>query len=90
MSFLKKLFGSGKEEASAEPIAHEGYQIVPTPIKEGGTFRVCGIISREIDGETKSHKLIRADTLPDIDAANEMTVRKAKQIIKEQGDAIFC
>lgn len=93
MSFLKKLFGGGStgevKAANLEEIEHEGYKIVTSPIAEGSNFRVCGTISKEVDGEVKSHQLIRADTLPDAQAASEMTIRKAKQMIKEQGDRLF-
>lgn len=91
MSFLKKLFGGGENKGSqsAAAVEHEGYRIVATPQKEGGNYRVCGTISKEIDGEIKEHTLIRADTLPSLDAAVEMTISKAKQVIAEQGEKLF-
>ena len=90
MSFFKKLFGGGGvKTAKAEPVEHNGYLIVAAPMNEGGQFRVCGKITKDIDGEQKEHTLIRADTLPSLEAATEMTVRKAKQVIDEQGDRIF-
>lgn len=91
MSFLKKLFGGSadKKPAKAEPIEHKGYFIEPAPMNEGGQYRVCGKITKQIDGEEKVHTLIRADTLPSLEQANEMTVKKAKQVIAEQGDTIF-
>lgn len=91
MSFFKKLFGGGgsAKVSKVDPVEHEGYQILSTPMKDGGQFRVCGIISKEVDGVKKEHTLIRADILPSIEAANEMTVKKAKQMIREQGDRIF-
>ena len=91
MSFLKKLFGGGRAK-SAQPVAeieHEGYRIVATPMGEGNEFRICGLISKEIDGEVKEHKFIRADMLPSLDTASELTIAKAKQIIEEQGERIF-
>lgn len=91
MSFFKKLFG-GKEAAADAPAAtleHEGYTIAVTPMKDGGQFRVCGVISKEIDGERKEHTLIRADLFPSSDECADATIRKAKQVIKEQGDRIF-
>ena len=47
------------------------------------------MITREIDGEIKSHRFIRADRFPSLDDATETTIRKAKQVIDEQGDRIF-
>ncbi len=89
MSLLKRLFGGGTK-AQAEPaVEHEGFQITVTPQPEGGQFRLCGIISKEIDGETRQHKLIRADMFPSLEDAKEATLRKAKQVIDEQGDGLF-
>lgn len=73
----------------AAEIEHEGYRIVATPMPEGSDFRICGVISKEIGGDVKEHRFIRADLLPSLEAANEMTIVKAKQIIKEQGERLF-
>ena len=89
MSFLKRLFGIGGAQAPAAEITHEGYRIVATPQKEGDHYRLHGEISREISGEIKTHKLIRADLFPAADDCVEQTFRKAKQVIREQGDRIF-
>ena len=90
MSFLKKLFGGGgAAPAPVEPVEHEGYLIRPAPIAEGGQYRVCATITKEVDGETKEHRLIRADTLPSVEEATSVALRKAKQVIAEQGDSIF-
>jgi len=37
----------------------------------------------------KPHHLMRADTLGSIEEAEAFSIRKAKQVIDEQGDAIF-
>jgi len=90
MSFLKKLFGGGgAAPAPVEPVEHEGYLIRPAPIAEGGQYRVCATITKEVDGEMKEHRLIRADTLPSVEEATSVALRKAKQVIAEQGDSIF-
>jgi len=100
MSFLKKLFGGSGSGSSgggndnnsgkaAEALEHEGYMITPAAAKEGGQYRLCGTISREIEGEVKTHKLIRADLFTSLDECNQACIRKAKQVISEQGDGIF-
>lgn len=94
MSFFKKLFGiqpgaSGAWEEPDEVINHEGYAIVTTPINEGGQFRLAGTISKEVDGEVKTHKLIRADLFTSQDECNEACIRKARQVIAEQGERMF-
>ena len=94
MSFFKKLFGSrssgatGTWEQPKEEV-HEGFTIAATPIKEGGQYRLAGTISKQVDGELKSHQLIRADLFTDQDQAVEFTIRKAKQVIAEQGERMF-
>ena len=92
MSFFKRLFGGNDAAQAAKPVAeaeHKGFQIVATPQPEGGQYRLHGVISKEIDGETKTHTLIRADLFPDADQCAEVTIRKAKQVIDEQGDRLF-
>jgi len=93
MSFLKKLFGGGDSAASpsksAASVDYNGYKITPAPVKDNGQFRLAGTITKEINGVEKSHMLIRADTFPSKEAAEEATLRKARYVIDEQGDGIF-
>lgn len=92
MSFFRKLFGGGDSESAGKVAAemiHEGYRIQATPLKEGGQFRLSGVISREVDGEVKEHKFIRADIFSSANEASEMAFQKAKQVIKERGDGMF-
>ena len=91
MSFWKKLFGGGAAgaEPAGEPVEHKGYVITPTPFTEGGQYQTCGVISKVVDGETKEHRFIRADRFPARQDAIDVTVRKARQVIDEQGDRIF-
>ncbi len=92
MSFLKRLFGGGAPDDSgdsasiAEAVEHEGYLIKATPQKEGAQYRLCALIAKDVAGETKEHRLIRADLFSSVDEANEAAMRKARQVIKEQGD----
>ena len=93
MSFFKKLFGGGDKaasEAKAEaPLDYKGYAIIAAPMPDGGQFRVAGSISKDFNGETKTHKFIRADVFADRDAAIQATIRKAQLIVDQSGDAIF-
>ena len=73
MSFWKRLFGGGsKGGKKIGPAEHDGYLITPEPMAaEGGQYRLCAIVEKEVEGETKQHKLIRADTFSEFsEAAN--------------------
>ncbi|MXQ07986.1 hypothetical protein GQ651_09025 [Alphaproteobacteria bacterium GH1-50] len=87
MSILKRLFGGGGSgtKTEAEATDHNGFSIVPNPQKEAGGWRV----GARIEKGGKVHQLIRADTIQDQDQAIEASVRKAKQVIDEQGERLF-
>jgi len=90
MSILSRLFSRGGGGAAALPsVEHEGFTIHPEPISEGGQWRIAARIEKEVSGEVKSHHLVRADTAADRDAAAAQSTAKAKQLIDEQGEAIF-
>ncbi|MEO0911715.1 MAG: HlyU family transcriptional regulator [Pseudomonadota bacterium] len=89
MSLLSRLFGGGQSAPASKPEEYEGFRIYPEPIAEGGKYRLAARIEKEIDGDVKSYQLIRADMLDSRDTAVETAVRKARQVIDEQGDAIF-
>ena len=92
MSFLQRLFGGGGAPKTAAPAAettHNGYRIAAVPMEEGGQYWLSGIISKEIGGETREHRLIRADVFPDPDSAAAATIEKAKRVIDEQGERLF-
>lgn len=88
MSFWKSLFG-GSADPAPEPIEHDGFKITPTPIREGNTYRVSALIEKEIGGQMQRHEMIRADTVEALEAAEEVSLRKAKQTIDQLGDGIF-
>lgn len=90
MSFFKKLFGGGKSDEPSEDssVEYKGFQIEPAPISEGGQYRVCAILSKAVDGRSMRHRLIRADVCGSAQEAADIAVRKAKQMIDEQGDRL--
>ena len=92
MPFWKKLFGGGNAQKGGKPAAeatYQGYSITATPMPEGGQYRLCGLITKTIDGEVKEHKLIRADVFPSLEETAQATIRKARHLIDEQGDSLF-
>lgn len=94
MSFWKRLFGggAGAEEAPAgggKEIEHNGFSVRATPFKQDGQWQCCGVISKEVDGAVKEHRFIRADRFTALDDAIDISLRKGKQMIDEQGDRVF-
>jgi hypothetical protein len=94
MSFWKSLFGGRSSAPSAEQkvgeaVEYNGFVIRAAPIAEGGKFLTAGIIEKEIGGERKTHRFIRADTHPTFDAAAAFSLAKARQIVDLQGDRMF-
>lgn len=84
MSLFSKLFGGGSVPEPESEI-YEGFKITPRPAKEGSRFRIGATIEK--DGQT--HQLIRADMLETLEDANQASIRKAKQMIDEQGVRLF-
>jgi hypothetical protein len=93
MSFLKRLFGGGSDEAvsskPAKQIEHKGFTIAATPYKNDGQYQTCGVVSKEIDGVLKEHRFVRADRFAALDDAVDVSLRKGQQIVDEQGERIF-
>jgi hypothetical protein len=93
MSFWKRLFGGGastdEAPAAGKEIEHNGFAIRATPFKQDGQWQCCGVISKEIDGAVKEHKFIRADRFAALDDAVDISLRKGRQMIDEQGERMF-
>ncbi|MBW6416736.1 HlyU family transcriptional regulator [Celeribacter sp. PS-C1] len=99
MSILSKLFGgksdstSEAQSASKEDVKPELYgdefRIFPEPIKEANGYRVAARIEKDIDGETKTHHMIRADTMGGEDDARMASLHKAQMFIDQMGVRIF-
>ncbi len=89
MSLLSRLFGGGSGPKGPEPELYKDFEITPCPVKDGGQYRVSAMIRKEVGGEMKEHKLVRADTMSDPEEASTVSLRKAKQLIDEQGDGLF-
>ena len=90
MSLFKRLFGGGGESTKdADPVDYQGYRIFPEPVQEQGSHRIAARIEKEVDGELKTHHMIRADTYGTQDTAIEASVQKARQMIDQMGEALF-
>ena len=91
MSWLSKLFGGKADDAAVSSAAgaatedYKGLRITPEPIREGQVWRIAARIRGEVDGATRTHHMIRADTLSSREEAAVASVDKAKKMIDEQG-----
>ena len=63
--------------------------IRPSPIREGAQFRLAGSVEKEVDGVTRVRTFIRADVFGSEEDVVDATLRKARQIIDQQGPALF-
>jgi hypothetical protein len=91
-SFLKSLLGSGRAggpEPAAEAVEYKGFRITPAPYPASGGFQTAGVIVKDFAEGPKEHRFVRAETHPSRDDAAAFAVRKAQQIIDEQGDRLF-
>ena len=68
---------------------YKDFLIEAAPMPEGGQYRLAANVSKTVDGEEKVHRLIRADLFTGQDEAAQFAIRKARQMIDEQGDRIF-
>lgn len=96
MSFLKSLFGFGGQRpaddgkpAASSSIEHKGFTITAVPFRNEGQFQTAGTVSREIGGEVKEHRFIRADRHASLEDAVQFSLMKGRQLVDEQGDRMF-
>lgn len=90
MSIFSKLFGGvGKKTPELVYEDYKGFRIAGEPILFDGQYRIGARIEKEVDGEVKTHHLIRADLLRDWEEAVQASVNKAKVMIDQVGDGVF-
>ena len=95
MSFWKSLFGGGA--ATSEPAGdkvlgeetYKGFLIKAIEMKAGSELQLAGTIEKDIAGELKSYRFVRADRMSSRDDVTALALSKGKQIIDEQGEKIF-
>ena len=90
MSILSRLFGRGAApEAEARAEIYKTCRILPQPEPADGGYRVAARIEKDLGGNVRVYHLKRADVLRSLEEAEAFSIRKAKQVIDEQGDALF-
>ena len=96
-SFLSNIIsmfsGGDKSEASpapaAEPQIYGDCRIFAEPLREGNQFRLAGRIEKDVNGQVLTRSFVRADVFTSHDDAAEYAVRKAQQIIDQNGPSLF-
>ena len=95
MSFWKNLFGGGSStaEAAGDKVlgeeSHKGFLIKAIEMKAGSELQLAGTIEKEVGGELKTYRFVRADRMSSRDDLIVLAIAKGRQIIDEQGEAIF-
>ena len=84
-----RLFGNAAAPPEEDPVEYNGYRIRPTPFPRLGQYQTAGIIEKEVGGEVKEHRFVRAETHSSREEAVAFSIAKAKQILDEQGERIF-
>jgi hypothetical protein len=90
MSFWKRLFGGGANEAPkvAASENYKGFVIEARPYQDNGQWQLAGAIRRESHPGSE-HAFIRADRFTDAETAARFALIKGRQIIDEQGKRLF-
>ena len=96
MSFWKKLLGIGagekKENTKPKMLAddeYKGFEIRAVEMKVGSEYQLCGEIEKMVNGEVRIKQFIRADKLSSVEDVASFSLKKARQIIDEQGEGLF-
>ncbi len=91
MGLFSRFFG-GKSKAkstSVEPVEYKEFLIYPEVISEGGQYRVAGRITKEEEGEVKTHRFIRSDVVSNKADAEELMLKKSQMFIDQMSGRIF-
>ncbi len=95
MSFWKNLFGGGgSAPKSIEPAVvgeenYKGFTVKAITMPVGSEFQLAGTIEKDVGGELKTYKFVRADRFSSREDVVTYSLAKGRQIIDEQGEAIF-
>ena len=95
MSFLKKLFGgAGADTAPAGDKVlgeedYKGFRIKAIEMRAGSEYQLAGLIEKEIEGASRTHRFIRADRMSSREDLVALALSKGRQIVDEQGAGLF-
>jgi hypothetical protein len=84
-----KAAGAAPGGAVGEAVDYKGFAIRPAPRREGTQWLTAGVISKQVGDQVKEQHFIRADFFSSKEEADSCALRKARQIIDEQGEKLF-
>jgi len=93
-SFLSKLFGAkstagANAQVRGDPVMYEGLSIQAAPVEAEGQWRLAGVIIKKTEHGDLERNFLRADLFTSREEAETFAIRKARQIIDEQGARLF-
>lgn len=95
-SFISRLLAFIGGKSSSGPVApaetreeYQEYNLVAHPLREGNQFRISGAIEKKQGDTILKRHFIRADVFSSEKEASEFTLRKARQIVDQQGGILF-
>lgn len=74
--------------ASLQWTEYKEYRIAAVPRPESGQYRVAGIIETTAE-PIQRHEFVRADLIPALAEAEQITLMKAKSMIDQLGSRLF-
>ena len=94
MSFWKNLFGGGSSGKSIEPAvvgeeSYKGFTVKALIMPVGSEYQLAGLIEKDVGGEKKTYRFVRADRFSSKEDVTSFALAKGRQIIDEQGEAIY-
>jgi hypothetical protein len=96
MSFWKSLFGGGgggtdkaMEPAPVAEESYKGFTVKALIMQVGGEYQLAGQIEKDVGGEVKTYKFIRADKMSSREDVVSLSLAKGRQIVDEQGERMF-
>ncbi|NKB75638.1 MAG: hypothetical protein GKR96_01025 [Gammaproteobacteria bacterium] len=92
LKLIKSLFTGSPSNVNPTPeatVEYSGFRITPCPQSAKGGWSTEAIIEKEIDGETKQHHFIRADSSSGKEGAIELILSKSRTTIDQLGEKIF-
>jgi len=88
--FRRLVAGGGAAEPKVTAREeYNGFELLAIPVKDARGWRVAGSVVKATDGDERRHDFVRADVYPAQEDASTVSLRKAKQLVDEQGDRLF-